>query len=382
MRLLINTATLRFGGAVQGALSFINECKSFNEHEYHVFVGKGVAKSLQKQDFPSNFNFYDFDFGPISLWKIPGIERALSKYEKQINPDCIISTSGPSYWHAKAPHLIGFNLGLYIYPESPFHKTLSLKSRFRMVIKRKLHFFFFRRDATAYIVQTDDVNTRVKKALKNDKVFTVTNTHNGFYRNPTKRIENKLPTKTENEIRLLTLSSYYSHKNIEIIPMLSDELMRRGIKNIKFVLTIDQQCYTKIFSNNYLSEVITLGPVKPEECPALYMECDIMFLPTLVECFSASYPEAMVMKKPIVTTNLGFAQNICGDAALYFEPMNPISAADVIECLLKDKKLGQELIENGLQRLNNFDNAKERARKILDICKELTNNREKKQNES
>jgi len=214
MRILINTAILRFGGAIQGALSIIYECRNFLDHEYHVFVGQGVGRSLNKEDFPPNFYFYDFDFDKVSLLKIPKLAGELSKYEKRIKPDCVITTTGPSYWHTKAPQLMGYNLPLYIYPESPYFELLSIYRRFRYYIKRWIHFYFFRRDASAYFVQTDEVNRRVRKDLKNNNVFTITNTYNGYFLNP-RMTENKLPQKKNSEIRLLTLTSYYKHKNID-----------------------------------------------------------------------------------------------------------------------------------------------------------------------
>lgn len=38
-------------------------------------------------------------------------------------------------------------------------------------------------------------------------------------------------------------------------------------------------------------------------------------MPSLLECFTATYPEAMRMERPIVTTDLAFAQGLCGEAA-------------------------------------------------------------------
>ncbi len=43
-------------------------------------------------------------------------------------------------------------------------------------------------------------------------------------------------------------------------------------------------------------------------------------MPTLLECFSASYLEAMYMKKIIFTSDLPFAHTVCKDAAFYFAP--------------------------------------------------------------
>src|SRR5690606_10275866 len=118
----------------------------------------------------------------------------------------------------------------------------------------------------------------------------------------------------------------------------------------------------------YHPRIHNVGPVRPEECPALYQECDGLFLPTLAECFSASYPEAMKMEKPIVTTDLGFAKSICGTAALYFEPMDAIAAAEQIKKLISSPYLQDRLIKQGKQELKKFDTPRSRAEKYLQLC--------------
>lgn len=367
MKIIINSAKQRFGGAIQVVLSFVYECINYPEHEYHVFVGQGLAKSLDEKYFPKNFKFYYFDFGKISFLNSYRINKILKPIEKKINPDCIIATSGPTYFHSETPQIIGFNLPLYIYPESPYIKSLTLSKKFKLYIKKQIHFYYFKRDAIAYVVQTDDVNQRVRKALSTGEVYTVTNNHNGFY-NDWKRYPLKLSNKDSNQIRLLTISAWYPHKNLGIIPKVLDNLRKREINNVQFILTLNEVDFKKYIDNKYWDNIINVGPIKPEECPSLYDECDIMFLPTLAECFSASYPEAMKMKKPIITTNLGFAKSICGDAALYFKPRDPSAAADSIERLIDDSAMKQELISNGLNRLNKFDSPNGRARKYLLLC--------------
>jgi glycosyltransferase involved in cell wall biosynthesis len=115
-------------------------------------------------------------------------------------------------------------------------------------------------------------------------------------------------------------------------------------------------------------QIHNIGPLSPEACPSLYNECDALFLPTLAECFSASYPEAMMMEKPIITTDLGFAKSICGKAALYFKPKDATSAASCIIQLLEDESLQNGLIQEGREQLNKFDAPKTRAKKYLEWC--------------
>ncbi|MGY6560085.1 MAG: glycosyltransferase [Nitritalea sp.] len=365
MRIVINTAHQRFGGAIQVALSFIHECIKFPQHEYHVWLGSGVESNLDKEIFPSNFFFYSFDFGVIKFSMIRKIQKSLRSTERKICPDVMISTSGPSYYHSICPQIVGFNLPLYIYPESPFLQTLPLSKKIKLFIKKKFHFYYFKRDASAYLVQTDDVNCRVRNILGTKNVYTVTNNHSSFYLENNLEHFSKLPSKAENEFRFLTVTSYYSHKNIEIINQIAHILHQRGIDNIKFVLTLNDGVFRNIFSS--VVNVVNVGPVRPQECPSLYQECDAMFLPTLAECFSAAYPEAMIMRKPIVTTDLGFAKSICGHAALYFAPMDPYEAISKIIELVSSSDLQARLIDKGLKELKKFDTPKQRAQKYLEF---------------
>ena len=375
MRLLINTSVLRFGGAVQVALSFIHECRAYDKNEYHVVLGSGVCAVLDPAEFPINFHFYRQDFGVMNLRKLPRVQQKMSAIEAQVRPDCVVTTSGPPYWRSKAPHLVGFNLPLYIYPESPYLRKLPFRARARLRTRKWLHRRLFRRDADALIVQTDDVNVRVRRLLGTDKVYTVSNNHNGWY-DLLGDYPSRLPERKQGAFRLLTLTSYYPHKNLDLIPQVIEALPEALRSRVEFVLTLTETEYRSRISSRIPPQVRLVGPVAPPECPALYRECDAMFLPTLAECFSASYPEAMKMEKPIVTTDLGFARSICGDAALYFSACDAKAAAGQVERLAGNAKLQERLRRNGRERLAAFDTPAERAQKILEICNDLADGSE------
>ena len=370
MRLLINTSALRFGGAVQVALSFIHECRAHDENEYHVALGPGVGAVLDPAEFPGNFHFHHQDFGVMNLRKLPRVQREMSTLEAQVRPDCVVTTSGPSYWRSRAPHLVGFNLPLYIYPESPYLKALPFRAKGRLSARKWLHCRLFRRDADALLVQTDDVNSRVRRLLGTDKVYTVTNNHNGWFDSPSD-YPLRLPERKQGAFRLLTVTSYYPHKNLDLIPQVIEALPEALRSRVEFVLTLTEAEYRSRISPRIPPQVRLVGPVPPPECPALYRECDAMFLPTLAECFSASYPEAMKMEKPIVTTDLGFARSICEEAALYFPPCDAQAAAGQVQRLIGDTNLRERLRSNGRERLAAFDTPAERAQKILGICNDL-----------
>ncbi len=376
MKIMVNTASTFKGGGVQVAHSFIEECKKFPENEYHVVLGTTIGGILNQESFPDNFKFYKIGYRPATkVFSLRGASGFFKQLESKIKPDAVFTTSGPAYWRPKAPHVAGYNLPHYVYPDSPFMTRLPFKNKVKWNLKGAILKHFFNRDADAYVVQTEDVNQRLKKYLGTDKVYTVTNTFSAKYLNP-KEVVNKLPVKKNGEFRLLTLSAWYPHKNIEIIKPVVDALREKNAGKIKFVLTLPQEIYEKHFPDNYRKCVINIGPVKIDEAPSLYNECDAMFLPTLLECFSASYAEAMVMQKPILTSDMGFAHTVCHNAALYFNPVDPADIADKIIRLYNSAELQQELINKGNETVKQFGSAQERAAKYLEIITQVVNGRE------
>lgn len=371
MKILINTASTYKGGGVQVAQSFLEECKNVSEHEYHVVLGNMIADLVNPDDYPSNFSFYEIGFRPATrVFSLKSHKKFFKQLEDKVNPDVVFTTSGPAYWRPKSPHLVGYNLPHYIYPDSPFFAKLSLYKKIRWNLKGLVIKYFFKKEADAYVVQTDDINNRLQKLLDTQKVYTVSNTFSDYYEIP-RYFANKLPKTQSNKFRFLTLSAWYSHKNLDIIPSVVKELPESIKESVQFVLTLPEKEFQNYFPAETQSNIINVGPVKPEEGPSLYNECDALFLPTLLECFSATYAEAMKMGKPIVTSDLGFAHTICGDAALYADPVNPNEWAARIIQLLNDSSLIKKLIQNGREEQKKFLSAKKRAERYLDICQEL-----------
>lgn len=371
MKLIINTASADRGGSIQVALSFLEECKGITEHQYFVFLSPNLNKQVDTTSFPENFRFYKMDQRPSSrVFSMRPMSRLFSKLESEIQPDCVFTTSGPAYWRPRAPHLIGYNLPHYIYRDSPFWQRVNFRDRLSFNLKGLLIRWFFRRDGDAYVVQTDDVNERLEHFLGKVGAHTVSNTCSSVYR-ARKIFPDKLPLRREGEFRVLTVSALYIHKNLEIIREVVSELRLLGLSGVKFILTIPQSDYDTVFGDDYLSEVITVGPVSSVECPSLYEECDAMFLPTLLECFSASYPEAMMMQKPILTSNLGFARTVCGESALYFDPLDAADIANKFEALISSSDRQASLVKLGVERVEQFNSPRQRALAFLELCQKL-----------
>ena len=372
MILIINTTTACKGGSVQVALSLLKEFCKYKEHQFHILIGPALKDLINVLDFPQNFKFYFFKHRPSQkLFSFDPLSNKFQKIEEDVKADFVITTSGPSYWRPSSPHIIGYNLPHYIYEDSPFWKIAKFSSKLRFSILKFIIRYFFKRDADYYFVQTDDAKARFIKFIDSPKVYTVPNTC-GFAEKLIPEGCKILPEKSAETFRFLTLSAYYEHKNLEIISLISKRLEVLGYTNVEFILTLSEESFHEVFKLNGSPEkIINVGTVKPENCASLYKECDAIILPTLLECFSANYVEAMFMQKPIVTTNLSFAKTVCKDAALYFEPLSVDEAVAKIITLIENQDLRLLLAEKGTARLQDFPNAAERASIIIDIINDL-----------
>jgi len=373
MRLIINTTNLFRGGGVQVAYSFISECVHFSEHEYHVFLCKQLTEQIEKSAFPANFHFYDISDRPSPFLKGSRVVSLLKKLEIIIEPDCVFSVFGPSYWTPQAPHLLGYAIPHFLYPESPFFEKIGIISQLKWRIMKKVKKHFFLKNANYFHVETADSRTRLSQFLKCsiDNIYSVSNTYNSSY-NLINQFSNKLLTdKFDNEFRFVTISAYYPHKNLDVLNGVVKCLKENGLFNVRFVLTISAEIFEANFTSEAKSQIINLGPIPITSCPQLYSECDAMFLPTLLECFSANYPEAMKMEKPILTSDLSFAHEVCGQAALYFNPLDEKDIVSKIKLLIENRKLRSELLAKGVVQLTSFCNASERANQYLELCEQI-----------
>jgi glycosyltransferase involved in cell wall biosynthesis len=379
LKLLINTATTFKGGGIQVALSFLEECRIFQENDYYVILGIKIAKMIDINNFPNNFTFFMIDYKPADrvLFSMKSPDEFMRKIEKKYSPDCVFTTSGPAYWRPSAPHLVGYNLPHFLYYDSPYF-TLNIISRIKKVywgLKSIIIKYYFRRDSEYYVVQTNDVKKRLFSFIGMGKkhIYVVSNSYSKYYKGEPKYTKKYLENINSTKKKLLYFSSFYSHKNFKIINQIARLFEKKNISDYIFITTIDQKYYNNIFNSSIQKYIFNVGPIHPKEGPALYDECTISFIPTLMECFSVTYLESMIKGTPILTSDLSFSRAVCGRSALYFSPNDPNDALNKIQLLSSSPDLRKKLITFAKKRVLSFDSSVDRAEKYLSICESIIN---------
>ena len=109
-----------------------------------------------------------------------------------------------------------------------------------------------------------------------------------------------------------------------------------------------------------------------EKLANYYSNAEALIYPSLYEGFGLPPIEAMALGCPVFASNAGSIPEVCGDAAIYFDPRNAEHLTHIIESSLSDSKLLKEITALGILKSQNFTwerTARETMMVYLDVAK-------------
>lgn len=368
MNILIDCSNLKAGGGVQVATSFINDLNKIQTNLcFYIVLTNEMYYLFNKASFQKNIIFIKLANNRINKFKTNSI---LKNIEKKNQIALIFCIFGPSYYKSKCIKIVGYAIPHYIYEESPYFKKLNISQKIVHFIRKSVKVYLFKAYSDYLIFETDDSRQKFcqKYDYKINRTYVVNNTINGIFDNP----ENwsTLDYKFKKSFNILCLGANYDHKNYGIIPKIIDLFIKKyQFYDFNFVLSLNKEELN--FSESHNQFISYLGTVSLNDLPILYNSVQILFMPSLLEIFSATYIEAMKMKVPIVASDLSFARKICKDSAVYFDPNSPEDATKKILNLLNNKILCESLIINAQSNLSSYGNSMNRTSEYLKIISDL-----------
>jgi len=188
---------------------------------------------------------------------------------------------------------------------------------------------------------------------------------------------------------ILYVGVWRNHKNLVGLIKAFDAFKSKVDKDIKLLVTgkEDNIHYPEVRKtiDNCLnkSDIITPGFVSEDDLVVLYSEANALVNPSFYEGFGFPPLEAMSCETPVVLSDASCHREICGDAALYFDPNNLIDIALNLEKVVYDKKVISILKKNAKERVKIFkwdDAAKKTYQIYLDILANHKNKIDLKKN--
>lgn len=377
MKILVNAISTKkhAGGAYQIAFNFISKTLAHDEVEWVYVVSKDLDEILPEK-IKTSRDYYVFPTQPDFKHTYKRVKKELGNIEERLQPDVIYSITAPSYFTFKNKEVMRFTMPWVTHPNRYSWSVLSWKERLKMKIycwnqrrmMRKAHYFVTQSETTRQgilrITSANPENVRVVKNVLPSIFKTLDNT--------------PLPA-DENWIDVASVANDSKHKNLDIIPSVLDELKQLGINNVRFHVTLpdDCECWKDICDRlkqlGIEDRVITHGRLSQRELSIMYRHCQICFLPTLLEVFSASTLEAMYFNLPTVATDFDFNKEVMADACLYYEPMNAKEAAMQIKRYIEDESLRNEIKQKMAKQLTAFSDYDSHFNDILIFLMEVDN---------
>jgi glycosyltransferase involved in cell wall biosynthesis len=345
MKLLIDGMPLHAGGGVQVAIALLEQLNAA-ELPYLAVLPEKLRVALP--------NSLDGTCEERRIRLLPKNSRVdllragarLRRIEQEFRPDVTFTVFGPAYFRASSPHLVGFALPNLIYPrEGNFD---GWRTKIADALRRRL----FKR-ADHLVVETESAKRRLAEllGLSPDRISVVGNSVNPVLHDFT-------PTPISHDANaVLVPSTYYPHKNLEIVPRVAQALKALGGPCITFQLTLAPESaeWRAIAGQSEslgIGEMVTtLGVLRLDALAAAYRRARLVFLPTLREVSTAVYPEAFHFRRPLVTSDLDFARELCGDAAEFVPSREAQATAEILRSLLGDQRRTEALIEAGDRQL-------------------------------
>ncbi|MFC1687810.1 glycosyltransferase family 4 protein [Patescibacteria group bacterium] len=169
---------------------------------------------------------------------------------------------------------------------------------------------------------------------------------------------------------VLYVGNVYPHKNLEKFIKAFKDIITRD-KDLLFVLVGKEDYFFKrlraqVERTDLSKNIVFTGFVTDSELFTLYANARLFVFPSLYEGFGLPPLEAMSAGTPVVASRATSIPEVCGDAAVYFDPNNIYDMIQSVERVLTDEALRQNLIQNGKKRIQDF-HWDTMARETLDV---------------
>lgn len=377
MKIFINAATLRVGGGKSVTINFLRSLERILPENVDV-----VAVVPEVDEYITlGLNKIRLRFVPKILNKVFTrilLDRWLIKLIRIERPSIVFSMGNIALPIESIPQVLLFHVPYPIYPESIAWKRLSFKEYayfkgMAMLFEKRLKY------ASHVLVQTYTAKKRLQKFYG---VRSCSVVPNGISLPVNQSLDDSAIISFNSErINLFCLCRYYPNKNLEILLEVAG-LIKAECIPISIILTIAdfqgegaKKILRKIKEQKLEDVLINIGPLPMKEVPRVYANTDGLLLPTLLESFSQTYIESMFYKRPVFTSSIDFAIDVCKNNAYYFNPLDASDILKVIKDAFEDRTTLNKKVSAAYEAVLNSPDWNAIAAQILDEIKFAVNDK-------
>ncbi len=185
------------------------------------------------------------------------------------------------------------------------------------------------------------------------------------------------PWRGDGTLKIIYLSIYYPHKDPHTLARATELLNQKGVA-AHARITMEPEDFAiwstghediAVLREDQRTGYLTLGRFAHTEVGKALADHDVLVFPSLTETFGFPLVEAMSVGIPVVAADTPIHREICGDAALYFEPKNPEAVCARLLELDADAGLRARCGECGKARVKKRFTWERHIRALIDCFK-------------
>lgn len=333
--------------------------------KWHVFL---LARRFREFDLPDvvdSVTIEETEFGNSDIGRLQWVRSHLQKKLKMIQADVLLSFANIAPTHAVIPQV------MFCHQANAFCSSelrrFPLFSRLRLLFMR-LQILKGARACCSVIVQTEQMRKYMLAccpALKGKicvipSGYRTPSSHPQLNQKVVEAIEQSShprlvyithPGNSKNHLSLIRAMPDCLKKFPEATLLLSLERRREGFP--QYAVFVDE-LVAEAERLGVADRVTLLGILNADEVDYTLRSSDLLVFPSLSESMGLGLVEAMATGCLIAAADLPYAHDVCGDAAVYFDPHRPDNIAEMVIRVCSDAALRARLNAVGKERKERF----------------------------
>lgn len=159
---------------------------------------------------------------------------------------------------------------------------------------------------------------------------------------------------------ILHVSNWEPRKNIETLLSAFQLFCERGASALLFLVgnpgssNYTDNILQRIALHPYRSSILQLGLISDDDLARLYKRAKVYVCSSVYEGFGIPIMEAMASGMSVVAAKAGASSSICGNAALFFDPLEPDDLANSLLRVWTDDSMSCEMTSLGARQVASY----------------------------
>lgn len=368
MRLFVNGTAASAGGGLTYLRNVIPHLSLREDVQTTVAVDPNVCDQLP---FPPNVTVLKAPLGQGAGRRFLWEQFRLPAQIQAAGAEVLLSTGNFALRKSPVPQVLLSGNSLYL--SKDFSRDLRNRREYRMLAEHYSRSAMAKRSiawADCTVAPSQSFAGDLGQWTGGRKIVAI---HHGFDHGTFFRDSGALPTEVQSKLdsspqalRLLFVSHYNYYRNFETLFRAVVLLSQNHHKDVKLYLTCRlrqeetpgsyqvQRVAALIQELGIGANIIELGHIPNPLLHHVYRACKIYVTASYAETFAHPLVEAMACGLPVVASNLPVHQEICQDAAIYFERFSPQELAQCILEVSERQELQGKMSNAGQARSREF----------------------------